>query len=462
MLYLGKYFLMNYRVLLFIFALALFSLQADAQVQKIMTLAGNGVAGFSGDGLNAAGAMLRGPTDVAVDTNGNVYVLDLNNFRVRKIFPNDVITTVAGNGFAGNDGNGSIGTSAKIAGRAIAFDRRGNLLISDQTNSVIRRVNNLGIISKYAGGGTNGLQWGYSGDGGKADTARFNGPQGIATDRKSNLYVADAGNHVVRKIDTFGHISTVAGTGNPGYFGDGGLAIFAELDSPYAVTVDKIGNLYINDYLNNVIRKVDTYGVITTYVGYMGALPGYAGDGGSATLATVNHARGLACDTSCNLYIADANNNVIRKVNFQTGFITTNVGNGSPGAMGDFGYVNGCNLFNPYGVAVNKYGSIFIADANNEKVRQTYSTTGVQNVPVAVTIEVYPNPTSGQITVSGLSKDDKVTLSDVTGRIVSEVWDVASDGSQTFSIMHYDNGVYMLQVNDNIGNRKTTLKVVKD
>lgn len=431
-------------------------------MQKIMTLAGNGVAGFAGDGFNAAGAMLWGPSDVALDSNGNLYILDFNNFRVRKVYTNGVITTVAGTGIAGYAGNGSVATSADVAGRGIAFDRRGNLFISDQVNSVIRRVNSLGIISKYAGRGTGaGLTYGYTGDGGKADTARFRGPQGICTDRKSNLYVADAGNHVVRKIDTFGHISTVAGTGNPGYSGDGSAAVAAELDSPYAVTVDRIGNLYINDYLNNVVRMVDTFGIITTYVGFTGALPGYSGDNGPAILATINHARALATDTANNLYIADADNNVIRKVKYTTGVITTNVGNGSYGSMGDFGYVNGCNLYNPYGVVVNKYGNIYIADANNEKIRMTYNTTGVGNVKETATVDVYPNPCSDLVQVNGLDASDHIVVTDMAGRQVA-TWTATGSAVPTYSVAHLASGAYMLQVTGAAGTVRATVKLVKE
>jgi trimeric autotransporter adhesin len=448
---------MNQKVLLFIFTLFVSSLAARAQVLKIVTIGGNGTIGFSGDGGGAQAAQFNGPLAVAVDTAGNIYVDDYYNYRVRKINTANTISTVAGTGTLGYTGNGSIASSAEVVPGGLAIDRKGNLFISDAYFNVIRKVNPLGIISTYAGTGIGG----YSGDSSSATVAKLHSPVGLAIDKKGNLFIADAANHVVRKVDTTGRITTYAGVGTPGYFGDGGVATFAMLDSPIAVTVDRLGNLYIADYYNNVIRKVDTTQVITTFAGTAGSY-GYSGDGGLAAFAMLNAPKGVAVDTGLNVYISDANNNVIRKVD-ASGNISTVVGNGTPGFSGDLGPAAGANLNNPCGIAVDKYGSIYIADANNQRVRKTVSNVGVKNVnETAVHIGAFPNPFTGTITVTGLSRSDKVSVCDITGRQVSEEWNVNNEGPQTYSMKQLAAGTYMLQVWDTDGNRKATVKLTKE
>ncbi len=431
--------------------------------QKINTLAGNGTAGFTGDGFNASGAQLWGPIEVGLDKSGNVYINDYNNYRIRKVNTLGLITTLAGTGTPGNTGNGSIATSADIFARGMAVDHRYNVFFSDESNDVIRRINSLGKIFKYAGGGTTGSQTGYSGDGGKADTARFKNPHGICVDDTGNLYIADAGNHVIRKIDTFGFVSTVAGdaTLGAGYFGDGGLAVMAQLDSPYAVAVDHKGNLYINDFNNNVIRKVDgTTKMISTLTGTLNVF-GYTGDSGPATAALINAPRGMCVDNANSLYFADASNNVIRKVD-TFGIITTVAGNGSYGFGGDLGYVTGANFKNPYGVAVDASGSIYIADANNNRIRKTYSTTVVNGVNAATRIEAYPNPFNDRIVVAGLSESDNVSVYDITGRLITTAVENNKTGSVNLVVNNIPAGIYFVQVSDNTGSRKAMLKVVKE
>ncbi len=447
---------MKYKVSLSILALVILSLSANAQVQKIMTLAGTGFAGFFGDGINASSAQLWGPIDVKLDRAGNVYFLDFYNNRIRKINTAGVITTIAGTGTKGNTLDGSIGTSADIYARAIAVDKKFNVYFTDETNAIVRKINSLGIISHFAGK-TDSI--GYRGDGGKADTARFSNPHGIAIDDWGTMYIADAGNHRVRKIDTFGFVSTVAGNGVAGYFGDGGLATFAELDSPYALTVDHKGVLYINDFNNNVIRMVDLTGTISTVAG-SGAY-GYSGDNGLAVNAMLNAPRCIGVDTFNNLFIADALNNVIRKVD-NAGVITTVAGNGSFGFGGDLWYVTGANFKNPYGVAVDVHGSIYIGDANNERIRKTYATTAVNSVVMNSELGEFPNPSYNMATITGLSKSDQVSVYDMAGRQVGATWNVTSAGEQTFDVSFLNTGIYTIQVADNNGNRKGVLKLVKE
>jgi len=436
------------------------SFSADAQLQRINTIAGNGVAGFSGDGHAAGNAALFGPLGVAVDSAGNVFIEDFYNKRVRRVSAaTTIITTIAGNGVEGYTGDNSYGASAEINPSGVAVDRNGNVFITDASHGVVRKVNTLGIITTVAGNGS----WGYSGDGGSATNARLTECTGMTFDNLGNLYIADAGNNVVRKVDTAGIITTVAGNDTAGYSGDGSAATAAKLDSPVSVATDNNGNLYISDFGNNVIRKVDDTGAITTYAGNHALLPGFGGDHGPATAARLNYAQGIATDYYGNLYIADADNNVIRKVD-TTGVITTAIGNGTAGFGGDLGYVNGANLFNPYGITVDYHGNIYIADANNERVRETYyASEGVTNTTQnAAVIGAHPNPFTGLVNVSGLAKSDKVAVYDVVGKQASDIFTATEDGTNTFNIDALDAGVYILRAWDADGNAKATIKLVKE
>lgn len=456
-LHLDQRLLMKRVFSLFFCALSAFSFNADAQYRKIVSIAGTGgMGGYGGDGYTATAGTLNGPQNIALDKVGNVYIVDYYNFRVRKIKKSDnTIVTFAGNGLTGYTGDGTAATNAKMNPKGVACDFRGNVYISDNVHNVIRKVNNLNIISTYAGTGSAG----YFGDGGSALSAQFNTPFGMACDKKGNLYIADAGNHVVRMIDTFGVISTVAGDGTPGYSGDGFSATTAQLDSPFAVAVAPSGSIVIADHNNNVVRMVDPSGVISTIAGD-GAFA-YSGDGGLGINASFNYPTGVAVDTAGNVFISDSYNNVIRELDI-LGTINTVVGNGAPGFGGDLGGPLGANLFHPYGIAVDTFGSFFIADANNQRIRKVYTTTvGVGNDPEADQPDVFPNPFDSRITVSELHKNDKVCMYDVTGRAVTATWTVIADGEQSFDIEGLARGVYMLHISDAEGNNRATIKMVK-
>jgi sugar lactone lactonase YvrE len=275
----------------------------------ISTVAGNGAVGFSGDGGAATSAQLYLPTGVALDYSGNLYVADTGNNRIRKVSTSGIITTVAGNGTEGYGGDGGAATSAQLSSPfAVTLDATRNLYITDKRNIRIRRVNTSGIITTVAGDGTAG----YGGDGGAATSAQLHDPCGIAVDASGNLYIADNGNNRIRKVSTSGIISTVAGDGTPGHSGDGGAATSAQLWGPVGLALDSSGNLYIAEELSNCIRKVTTSGIISTAAG--NGTGGYAGDGGAATLAELNLPLGIALDASGNLYIAEEGNQRIRKV----------------------------------------------------------------------------------------------------------------------------------------------------
>jgi trimeric autotransporter adhesin len=379
----------------------------DATTGLITTIAGNGghgntFYGYNGDNIPATSAELKSPQGVALDSQGNIYILDNLNVRIRKV-SNGVITTIAGNGTQGYSGDNGPATSAQLGGQnsgsnaelAAAVDSLGNVYIADANNNVIRKVAN-GIITNFAGNGTPG----YSGDNGPATSAQLSSPSGVAVDSQGNVYVADSVNNRIRKVSngiitTFagpgqfyprsvavdsqgnvyfadgftsvvrkissGTVTTFAGSGKPGYSGDGGPATAAEVNYPSGVAVDSQGNAYIADSENGVIRKV-TNGTITTFAGN----PGYTGDNGPATSAELGIARGVAVDSHGNVYFADG----VRIRRVANGIITTLAGSGKAGYSGDNGPATSAELRDSWGIAVDPSGNVYIADPYSSVVRK--------------------------------------------------------------------------------------------
>ena len=312
-----------------------------------------------GDGGPATDAILsRQDMPIAVDDAGNLFIV--GEYRVRKVDTSGIITTVAGNGTLGYSGDGGPATSAQFGlSLGIAVDPSGNLYIADTQNDRVRKVDTSGIITTVAGNGTRG----YAGDGGSATSAQLKGPYGIAVDPPGNLYIADSGNHCVRKVDTSGIITTVAGDGTQGYSGDSGPATSAQLDGPYDVAFDTF--LYIADTGNHRIRKVDNSGQILTFAG--DGTQAHSGDGGSATSAQLDSPGSLAVDEDGNFYIGERL--YVRKVN-QTGVISTVAGNGTASFSGDGGQANDASLYEPRGIYGGSDGDLYIADSANHRIRK--------------------------------------------------------------------------------------------
>ena len=285
---------------------------------NITTVVGDGTFGFSGDGGPATSAKLAFPLGLAFDSSGNLFIADGSNHRIRKVDTSGNISTVAGT-TKGFSGDGGPATSAQLNDPTdVAVDSSGNLFIADWPNNRIRKVDSSGNISTVAGTGSTGsLEGGFSGDGGPATSAQLRDPWGVTIDSAGNLYIGDSINHRIRKVDTSGTITTVAGTGatglgQGGFSGDGGPATSPRLSRPLGVAIDSSGNLFIADAHNHRIRKVDTSGVISTVVG-SGSAP-ILGDGGPATDAKLKSPTAVAIDSSGNLFIADAHHSRIRKV----------------------------------------------------------------------------------------------------------------------------------------------------
>lgn len=346
-----------------------------AQTYNISTVAGNGTAGYAGDAGQATAAELNLPSSVTVDLSGNIYIGDAQNNRIRKINAAGVISTFAGNGSNGYAGDGGQATAAELNNaEGVAADYAGNVFIADEYNQRIRLVTVNNNISTFAGNG----KVSFSGDGGPATNAQMFFPIGIARDASGNIYIADCWNHRIRMINTLGNISTIAGTGVAGYSGDGGQATAAKLNFPNGIAIDGSGNIYIADNNNNRIRKINTSGIISTFAG--NGWGWYSGDGGQATAATLNNPNDIAIDASSgNIYIADKNNNVIRMVNI-SGVISTVAGTGSAGFGGDGGLATAAQLNKPMGVAIDASGNLYIADNNNNRIREVVPTGSISSI----------------------------------------------------------------------------------
>jgi len=335
----------------------------------ISTIAGTGTGGYNGDGIAATSAKLAIPFGVAVDAAGNVFIGDAGNARVRRVdATTGVITTIAGTGTAGYNGDGIAATSAKLdAPWGVAVDAAGNVFIGDANNHRVRRVDaTTGLITTIAGTGTAG----YNGDGIVATSAELDTPTGVAVDAAGNVFIADDNGHRVRRVDaTTGLISTLAGTGTAGYNGDGVAGTSAKLNGPSGVAVDAAGNVFIADVNNHRVRRVDAgTGLISTIAG-TGAF-GYSGNGGAATSAKLNTPYGVSVDAVGNVFIADTGNLRVRRVDSATGLISTIAGNGTVGSSGNGGTATSAQLAGPTGVAVDAAGNVLIADAENHQIRE--------------------------------------------------------------------------------------------
>jgi uncharacterized protein (TIGR03437 family) len=267
---------------------------------------------------------------LAVDASGNLYIADSQNAKVRKVSSGGTISTVAGNGTPGYGGDGSSATGAQLnTPTGVAVDGAGNLFIADFSNNRVRKVSPSGTITTVAGIGNSG----YSGDGGPATNAQLNTPTGVALDSRGNLYIADAGNSVIRMVTAGGTITTIGGNGTAGYSGDGGPATRAQLANPRAIAVDAVGNVFIADGSTVIRQIIYPTGIIQTIGG--NGTRGYSGDGGLATSAQISGPSAVAQDASGNLYLADANNNAVRVLRFAGSGITAGaVVNGASNATG--------------------------------------------------------------------------------------------------------------------------------
>jgi len=349
----------------------------------LTTLAGNGIPNFSNDGTPATATQLNGPTGVAVSGLGVIYISDTQNQRVRAMpAGGGTLITLAGNGVAGFNGEILLPRNAQLNRPVgVAADDAGNWYVADSANSRVRKAQPGGNLFTIAGNGNAS----YFGDGGQATKGSVNHPEGVAVDAAGNVYIADTVDHSVRKVTPDGVINTLAGTGNPGYSGDGGPAISARLSEPRSVAVDAAGNVYVADSGNNAVRRIDPLGTITTV------------DTGNA----LSDPRGIAVDRAGNLYIADTGNHRVRRVP-PGGLATTIAGNGTCCYSGDGGLGLDAQLNQPWGVAVDDNGNVYVADPGNNAVRML--------APVSAAIAVSAVTNAASNLAGGVAPGEMVVL----------------------------------------------------
>lgn len=426
----------------------------QAQVNIITTIGGNGDGVFGADvhdGGPATNAQIRLPSNLCLDPWGNIIIANFGDCRVRKIdILNKKITTIGGNGTPGFSGDGGPATNAQFWGLfAVCTDSSGNVFLADGDNNRVRKIDKqTGIITTVVGSGAYGLGTGsYTGDGGMATDATLNGPNGLYIDRFENIYIADFFNDRIRKMEkSTGKISTIAGNGAHSYSGDNGLAVNASLAYPTQAVVDDDGNIYIADYGNNVIRKVTaSTGIITTVAGT--GTKGFAGDDGPATAAKMNWPTGIYVDKVKNIFVAELGNGVIRRIDGTTRIITTVAGTGVSGFSGDGGPATAAQT-TAYGVMLDRHGRILIADEDNHRIRMVYDSTqhyvGTNN-PFAAEggLHVYPNPATDELIVEAI-KGSEISIYNTLGQSINKLRMMKT--KEVIDVRSLIPGLYLIQI----------------
>ncbi len=418
------------------------------KAQTITTIAGNGFAGYNGDGILAINAELHSPQNITLDAQGNIYIVDLLNSRIRKVtVSTGLISTVAGTDSAGYNGDGILATSAKLhSPHDIKLDALGNIYIADIGNKRIRKITvSTGIISTIAGTGISG----YNGDGIAADTAQLMSPCAIALDTSGNVYIADQLSSRIRKVTVAtGLISTIVGTGINGYNGDSIAFDTAKISTPIGIAVDKYGNVYISDQTTR-IRKIDiSNGLIYTIAGTVAST--YNGDGNALT-TNIYNASGLFIDVDGNIYFGDEGSYRARKIIASTGMISTIAGTGAISYNGDNILAINANLA-AAGVALDTSGNVYIADAGNSRIRKINMNTGISDISYSYnSIKVYPNPSSNNITfrLSSFTQNETLLITDIFGRVVYKE-NIRANETQV-AVSNWSSGIYFYSLTPGVG-----------
>jgi len=408
--------------------------------QIISTIAGNGNPSYSGDGDSAIYAELNYPSGIAIDDSGNIFIADNSNNRIRKINSAGIISTYAGSGILGYTGDGGLADTAELKHpSSVAVDDSGNVYVADYGNNVIRKINPAGIITRFAGS-----TYGFSGDGGPATSAQLNGPTDIALDGNGDVYVTDCNNKRIRKVNSLGIISTVAGGGTSG-LGDGGPATSAELTTPTGICFDSYGNLYIADFNAGLVRKVNSVGIISTFAG--GGTSGL-GDGGPATLSELGGCERIKFDNFGNAYISDAYDNRVRVV-VASGYIYTFAGDGISGYSGNGGLADSAEVYAPGAMDFDNAGNLYFTDNENAVIRRvTKSTVIVNNLVNSNYINIYPSPTSGILNINMPAQQEISTLTiyDLTGQVIMVKYIAPHVNEVQINLDNLSRATYLLKV----------------
>lgn len=416
-----------------------------AKGQFISTYTGTGIAGYNGDGNAATLSKIGYVNSIGVDALGNVYIADGNNGRIRKVDAGtSVMSTVAGNGSHGFNGDGGAATLAELnipSTADIVVDDTGNIYISDAFNFRIRKVTkSTGIINTIAGTGVHCK----TGDGGNALLASFGSVNQLALDTIGNIYVNDSGCWI-RKISTSGIITTIAGTGNCGYSGDGGAATMANIVCG-GIVCDMTGNVYFADPQNFRIRKINTTTGIISTIGGNGSL--LQVDNVPALESGITPAY-LSFNNYGELLISEQGNpnHKIRKID-ASGIIRTVAGVGTNGFSGDGGLAVSAQFYSPAGIAVDTWGNIFIADKNNKRIRKITYPTASENATTAnkICLNIYPNPASTAIKITTIEAINAIYISNCLGQVVYEQQYTGKEKVEV-EVRHLPPGMYMVRVN---------------
>jgi Secretion system C-terminal sorting domain len=424
----------------------LFCIIGHAQELRIITWAGDGINGSTGDNGPATHARMSFPSGVCIDLEGNIYIADPEAGRIRKVDTRGIITTIAGSIDTGFSGDGGPATTAKLGSTvSVTIDKNKNIYISDQQNNRIRKVSSAGIITTFAGtGGAGG-----AGDGGPATAATFTTLYGIQYDSAGNsLFVVDGGQRVIRRVDiTTGVITRAVGSGALGYWGDGGPATAAAMKMPVDCAIAN-GQLYFSDYEWNVIRVVDlSTGIIKRFAGSHNCKAGYSGDGGLATFSEFRQPYGL-CVGDGNLFVSDWGNGSIRMID-SAGTITTYAGCGIQGYSGDDGAATGSNVaMAPYGIGYSGQ-SLYIADTRSHRLRKVYTqlVSEIKTMP-AFKVQLYPSPFGNRFTIECEGGTNiRMEIYDAVGKLIkSEILLNSNLHEIDANLLH--PGVYLLELKD--------------
>jgi len=404
----------------------------------VSTLAGSGTAGFA-DGTGTA-AQFNSPYGVAVDATGNVYVADRINHSIRKITASGLVTILAGSGIAGfADGTGTAAQFNKPSD--VAIDTAGNVYVADTYNQRIRKITASGAVTTLAGSGIAGFT------DGTGTVALFNYPAGVAVDATGNVYVADESNNLIRKITASGDVMTLAGSGIGGFLN--GIGTSSKFYHPKGIAVDGAGNVYVGDFTNNRIRKITPAGVVTSLAGY--SATGFAD--GTGTAALFWGPAGVAVDTAGNVYVADVINNSIRKIT-ASGIVTT-----LAGTTGTAGFADGTSTaaqFNyPFDVAVDGAGNVYVADSNNNRIRKiTGNTTLSIEDNIIKGFELYPNPVKNVFNITTQEQIKEVDVYNLLGQLLKQ--QEVNNDEITVNVKELSAGIYFVKIKTD-----KTLKSVK-
>ncbi len=422
------------------FLLSFLFLPLYNSAQIITTVVGTGTPGATGDGGSCKLAELYEPNSLVFDKAGNMYITDAGNNKIRKVNTTGIITTIAGTGLQNYSGDGGPATAAELnKPTSIAIDTDGNLYTGTIGDYRIRKISKEGIITTIAGTGS----LGYGSDNIPATACDLYGPYMGAVDKMGNIIFTDRGNYRVCKINTAGIITTICGNGTDIHSGDNGPATAATLKDPAFTSISSLGDIFIPEDYGYCIRKIDAAGIITTFAGT--GIIGNDGDGGAATAARFTLPNGVAFDDTGNVYIADYQAGVVRKVS-PTGIISTLAGNGVVGYSGDGGPAIKAQIM-PNAVAVDNNGYLYIADSDNDRIRRVVpSTVGINEVEkLSTNVSIFPNPVTSELFVTASFRLGRVVIVNSIGQAVYtyEYFDTKA----TVDISALPVGAYLVCVN---------------